>query len=164
CSYQIWQPLELVSGKDQPQVPGIFRLREEEGIWYVDQIRREQYIPNKEFLNSDLLEKNKYRKLYSFTLKPRTIEDFESVNTYLQTSPVSVFPNKSICSLQTPDGVYSLVGFTFASRKFNYKDNMDFLEFKTLNEDEVEEVLKNMFNISLEGKLVPKHGDLYFSI
>ncbi|XP_006884959.1 PREDICTED: arylamine N-acetyltransferase 2-like [Elephantulus edwardii] len=93
CSYQIWQPLELVSGKDQPQVPGIFRLREEEGIWYLDQIKREPYIPNKEFLNSDLLEKNKYQKLYSFTLKPRTIEDFEFVNTYflsqyvLQTFP-----------------------------------------------------------------------------
>lgn len=111
-SYQMWQPLELISGKDQPQVPCIFRLTEENGFWYLDQIRRDQYIPNKEFLNSDLLEDSKYRKIYSFTLEPRTIEDFESMNTYLQTSPASVFTSKSFCSLQTPDGVHCLVGCT----------------------------------------------------
>ncbi|XP_006884866.1 PREDICTED: arylamine N-acetyltransferase 1-like [Elephantulus edwardii] len=163
-SYQIWQPLELISGKDQPQKPCIFRLREEGGIWYLDQIRREQYIPNQEFLNSDLLEKNKYRKIYSFTLEPRTIEDFESVNIYLQTSPLSLFTSKSFCSLQTTDGVHCLVGFTLTSRRFNYKDNIDLLEFKILSEDEVEEVLKNLFRVSLERKLVPKYGDHFFTV
>lgn len=163
-SYQMWQPLELISGKDQPQVPCIFRLTEEEGIWYLDQIRREQHIPNQEFLNSDLLEKKKYRKIYSFTLEPRTIEDFESVNTYLQTSPGTLFTSKSFCSLQTPEGVHCLVGFTLTYRRFNYKDNVDLVEFKTLNEEEVEQVLKTIFNISLEGKLVPKHGDHFFTI
>ncbi|XP_012518512.1 PREDICTED: arylamine N-acetyltransferase 1-like isoform X1 [Propithecus coquereli] len=159
-SYQMWQPLELISGKDQPQVPCIFRLREESGIWYLDQIRREQYVSNEEFLNSDLLEKNKHRKIYSFTLEPRTIEDFESMNTCMQESPTSVFKTTSLCSLQTPEGVHCLVGFTLISKRFNYKDNKDLVEFKTLNEEEVEEVLKNIFNISLERKLVPKHGDL----
>ncbi|XP_073074853.1 arylamine N-acetyltransferase 1-like isoform X1 [Manis javanica] len=163
-SYQMWQPLELISGKDQPQVPCIFRLTEEIGTWYLDQIRREQYIPNQEFLNSDLLEKNKYRKIYSFTLEPRTIKDFEFVNETLQTSPKSVFTSKSFCSLQTTDGVHCLVGFTLTSRKYNYEDNMDLVEFKTLNEEEIKEELKNIFNISLEGKLVPKHGDRFFTI
>ncbi|XP_037669104.1 arylamine N-acetyltransferase 1 [Choloepus didactylus] len=163
-SYQIWQPLELISGKDQPQVPCIFRLTQEGEMWSLDQIRREQYLPNQEFLNSDLLEKNKYRKIYSFTLEPRTIADFESVNTFLQTSPASVFTSKSFCSLQTPEGVHCLVGFTLTYRKFNYKENMDLVEFKTLNEEEVEEVLRNLFNIYLEGKLVPKHGDRFFTI
>ncbi|KAM5312040.1 arylamine N-acetyltransferase 1-like [Glossophaga mutica] len=164
CSYQMWQPLELISGQDQPQVPCIFRLTEERGTWYLDQIRREQYIPNQKFLNSDLLEKKKYRQIYSFTLEPRTIEDFESVNEYLQTSPASFFTSRSFCSLQTPDGVYCLVGFTLTFRKFNYKDNVDLVEFKTLNEEEIGEELKNIFNISLEGKLVPKHGDKFFTI
>uniref|UniRef100_A0A8D2B147 arylamine N-acetyltransferase n=1 Tax=Sciurus vulgaris TaxID=55149 RepID=A0A8D2B147_SCIVU len=163
-SYQMWQPLELISGKDQPQIPCIFRLTEEKGTWYLDQIRREQHIPNQEFLNSDLLEKNKYRKIYSFTLEPRTIEDFESMNTYLQTSPASVFTSKSLCSLQTPEGVHCLVGLTLTYRRFNYKDNVDLVEFKTLNEEEVEEVLKTIFCISLERKLVPRHGDQYFTI
>ncbi|XP_062943586.1 arylamine N-acetyltransferase 1 [Cynocephalus volans] len=163
-SYQMWQPLELISGKDQPQVPCIFRLTVEGEIWYLDQIRREQYIPNQEFLNSDLLEKKKYRKIYSFTLEPRTIEDFESMNTYLQRSPASVFTSKSFCSLQTPEGVHCLVGFTLTYRRFSYKDNVDLVEFRTLNEEEIEEVLKNVFNISLEKKLVPKHGDRFFTI
>ncbi|KAM9194508.1 arylamine N-acetyltransferase 1-like isoform 1-T4 [Dugong dugon] len=163
-SYQMWQPLELIPGKDQPQIPCIFRLREEGGIWYLDQIRREQCIPNEEFRNSDLLEKNKYRKIYSFTLEPRTIEDFASVNTFLQTSPASVFTSKSFCSLQTQEGVHCLVGLTLTSRRFNYKDNMDLVEFKTLTEDEVNEVLKNLFSISLQKKLVPKLGDRFFTI
>lgn len=164
CSYQMWQPLELISGKDQPQVPCIFRLTEERGTWYLDQIRREQYISNQEFCNSDLLEKMKYRKIYSFTLEPRTIEDFESVNENLQTSPASLFTSKSFCSLQTPDGVHCLVGFTLSFRKFNYKDNVDLVEFKTLSEEEIGEALKSIFNISLEGKLVPKYGDKFFTI
>nr|QCP57610.1 arylamine N-acetyltransferase 2 [Pan paniscus] len=158
-SSQMWQPLELISGKDQPQVPSIFRLTEERGIWYLDQIRREQYIPNKEFLNSHLLPKKKHQKIYFFTLEPRTVEDFESMNTYLQTSPTSSFITTSLCSLQTPEGVYCLVGFILTYRKFNYKDNTDLVEFKTLTEEEVEEVLKNIFKISLGRKLVPKPGD-----
>ncbi|XP_077798644.1 arylamine N-acetyltransferase 2 isoform X2 [Macaca mulatta] len=163
-SSQMWQPLELISGKDQPQMPSIFRLTEEKGIWYLDQIRREQYIPNTEFLNSDLLPKTTHQKVYSFTLEPRKIEDFESMNTYLQTSPTSAFTTTSFCSLQTPEGVHCLVGFTLTYRIFNYKDNTDLIEFKTLIEEEVEEVLKNIFKISLGRKLVPKPGNGSFTI
>ncbi|XP_075853352.1 arylamine N-acetyltransferase 1-like [Microcebus murinus] len=163
-SFQMWQPLELISGQDQPQVPCIFRLREESGTWYLDQIRREQHVPNEEFLNSELLEKNKYRKMYSFTLEPQAIENFEPVNTYMQESPTSVFKTTSLCSLQTPEGVHGLVGFTLISKRFNYKDNIDLVDIKTLDEKEVEEVLKNIFNISLERKFVPKHGGLFINI
>ncbi|XP_008846029.1 arylamine N-acetyltransferase 1-like [Nannospalax galili] len=163
-SYQMWEPLELISGKDQPQMPGIFRLKEKNGAWYLEQIRREQYVPNQEFANSELLEKNKYRKIHFFTLKPRTINDFEHVNTYLQTSQTSVFVSTSLCSLQTLEGVHCLIGFTFTCRKFNYKDNVDLVEFKNLDKEEIEEVLKTVFGISLENQLVPKHGDLSFTI
>jgi arylamine N-acetyltransferase len=163
-SYQMWEPLELISGKNQPQVPSIFRLTEEKGIWYLDQIRREQYIPNEEFSNSDFLEKSKYRKIYCFTLQSQAIEDFEFVNTYLQTSPTSGFTNISYCSLQTPEGVYCLVGSTLAYRQFSYKDNVDLVEVNTLSEEEIEEVLKTIFNISLEIKYIPKHGDKSFTI
>ncbi|XP_006097076.1 arylamine N-acetyltransferase 1-like [Myotis lucifugus] len=163
-SYQMRQPLELISGKDQPQMPCIFRLTEEGGTWYLDQIRREQYVPNQEFLNSELLEKKKYRKIYSFTLEPRTIEDFESQNSYFQTSPASGCVKDSYCAVHTPDGVYCLVGFTLMHRRFSYKDNMDLVEFKTLNMEEVEEELKKIFNISLEKKFVPKHSASFFTI
>ncbi|XP_011385562.1 arylamine N-acetyltransferase 1-like [Pteropus vampyrus] len=163
-SCQMWQPLELISGKDQPQVPSIFRLTEEGEYWYLDQIRREQHTANQEFLHSVFLDKNTYRKIYSFTLTPRTIDDFKFVLEFLQMSKASVFTNKSFCSLQTLDGVYCLVGFTLIYRKFNYKDNMDLVEFKMLNEEEIEKELKNIFGISLEGKLVPKHDDGFLDI
>ncbi|XP_011385455.1 arylamine N-acetyltransferase 1-like [Pteropus vampyrus] len=161
---QIWQPLELISGKDQPQVPSIFRLTEEGEYWYLDQIRREQHTANQEFLHSDLLDKNTYRKIYSFTLTPRTIDDFKFVLEFYLTSETSVFKKNSFCSLQTPDGVYCLLGFTLIYRKFNYKDNMDLVEFKMLNEEEIEKEMKNIFGISLEGKLVPKHDDQFLDI
>ncbi|XP_072490306.1 arylamine N-acetyltransferase 1-like [Notamacropus eugenii] len=163
-SYQIWQPMELVSGKDQPQTPCIFRLKEDNGIWYLDQIRRKQFIPNPEFQNSDLLEKDELRHIYSFTLQPRTVEEFESTNIFLQTSPKSVFTGQSFCSLQTEDGVYCLVGWTLTHRKFNYKENMDLVEFKILEHEEIEKILKDIFNISLEKKLVPKQGGKLFTI
>ncbi|XP_036065168.1 arylamine N-acetyltransferase 1 [Onychomys torridus] len=163
-SLQMWEPLELVSGKDQPQAPAIFRLTEENGTWYLDQIRREQYVPNQEFVNSDLLEKTKYRKIYSFTLKPRTIEEFEYSNTYLQTSPSSVFVNTSFCSLQTTEGVCCLIGSTIASRKFSYKGNVDLVEIRNVKEEEIEDILKTAFGVSLEKKFVPKKGNLSFTI
>ncbi|XP_012880501.1 PREDICTED: arylamine N-acetyltransferase 2-like [Dipodomys ordii] len=163
-SYQIWEPLELISGKDQPQVPSVFQLTEEKGIWYLDQIRREQYVPDQEFMNSEILEKNKYRKVFSFTLEPRKIEDFKSASMYLQTSPTSLFVNTTYCTVQTADGTYCLMGFLLAHRKFSYKDNVDLVEFKTLKEEEIEEVLKTIFGISLEIKYVPKHGDKFFTI
>ncbi|CAO2612309.1 Arylamine N-acetyltransferase 2 [Lemmus lemmus] len=89
-SYQPWEPLELISEKDQPQVPAIFHLTEENGTWYLDQTKRQQYVPNQEFIDSNILEKNNHRKIFSFTLEPRTIEDFKTVSEHLQVSPSSV--------------------------------------------------------------------------
>ncbi|XP_051025510.1 arylamine N-acetyltransferase 1-like [Acomys russatus] len=163
-SFQMWEPLELTTGKSQPQMPGIFLLTEENGMWYLDQIRREKYVPNQEFADSEILDKNKYRKIYSFTLEPRVIEDFAYVNTYLQTSPSSVFVSTSFCSLQTLEGVCCLVGSTLTSTKFSYKDNVDLVEFKNINEEEIEDVLKTAFGISLEKKFVPKRGELCFNV
>ncbi|OBS63679.1 hypothetical protein A6R68_07782, partial [Neotoma lepida] len=57
----------------------------------------------------------------------------------------------------TQEGVHGLVGNIIAYKKFNYKDNVDLVEFKTLKEEETEEVLKRIFGIHLETKLVSKH-------
>ncbi|GAB1293202.1 Arylamine N-acetyltransferase 3 [Apodemus speciosus] len=163
-SCQMWEPLELTSGKDQPQVPAIFRLAEENGTWYLEQTKRQEDVPNQEFVNSNLLEKNKHRKIYSFTLEPRTIEDFRSVSAHYQESPTSVMTNTSLCSLQTQEGVHGLVGTILAHKKFNYKNNVDLVEFKTLKEGEIEEVLKHVFGIHLETKLMPKCSHVFFTI
>ncbi|XP_052608772.1 arylamine N-acetyltransferase 3-like [Peromyscus californicus insignis] len=162
-SSQMWEPLELISGKDQPQVPAIFHLTEENGTWYLDQTIRQQYVPNQEFIDSNLLNKSNHRKIYSFPLDPLTIEDFETVSAYYQVAPTSVMVNTSLCSLQTQEGVHGLLGTIIAHKKFNYKDNVDLVELKTLKEEEVEEVLKRIFGIHLETKFVPKHGNDAFT-
>jgi len=41
---------------------------------------------------------------YSFTLKPRSLNDFAAMCHYHQTSPESPFTRKSVCSRATPDG------------------------------------------------------------
>ncbi|NXB49125.1 ARY1 protein, partial [Leucopsar rothschildi] len=154
-SYQMWQPMELVSGKDQPQAPGVFRFTEKNGVWYLEKTRRKQYIPNQSFSNSDLLEKKECRNIYMFSLEPRTVEDFRFQCTYLQTSPDSLFTKKSICTLQTTEGFRALIGWTLTETTYNYKENMDLVEFVTLEDEEVEKTLKEKFNITLERKLVP---------
>nr|XP_006122741.1 arylamine N-acetyltransferase, pineal gland isozyme NAT-3-like [Pelodiscus sinensis] len=153
--YQMWQPMELISGKDQPQVPGIFHFMEDKGIWYFEKIKRKQYNPKQSRSNSDHLEKKARRKIYLFTLEPQEIENFRSLNVHLQTSPDSLFVIKSICSLQTPDGLWALVGWTLTKVKYNYKENMDLLETTTLTDEEVEKTLQDKFGIMLDRKLVP---------
>ncbi|XP_021517666.1 arylamine N-acetyltransferase 3-like [Meriones unguiculatus] len=163
-SCQIWEPLELISGKDQPQLPATFHLTEENGIWHLGQIKRQAYVPNKEFIDSNFLEKNKHRKIYSFTLEPQTIEDFKAVSEFYEVAPTSVMVNTSLCSLHTQEGVHGLIGTTIAYKKFNYEDDVDLVEFRSLKEEEIEEVLKSVFGIHLEKKLVPKCGSAFFTI
>ncbi|XP_060643879.2 arylamine N-acetyltransferase, pineal gland isozyme NAT-10-like [Anolis sagrei] len=152
-SYQMWEPMELAAGKDQPQTPGIFRFTEENGTWHLEKIRRKQHVPNPNF--SDQVGKGGHRRIYSFSLEPVTMEDFQPQCLYLQTSPDSLFTRKSICTLQTMGGFRALVGWTFSETKYNYKEDTDLVEFKTLRDDEVEPTLQEEFGISLERKLAP---------
>ncbi|XP_069494639.1 arylamine N-acetyltransferase, pineal gland isozyme NAT-10-like [Ambystoma mexicanum] len=164
ASYQMWEPVEIISGKDQPQVPGIFRLTEVNGVWYFGQVRRKQYVPNQSFINTDLLDIAQYRKLYSFTLVDRTIEDFYPMFIYLQTSEDSLFKKKSICTLQLNDGVRALVGWTLAETKYNYKDNMDLVEFTNVKNEEVPKVLRDKFNLVLEKGFVPVNTSAFYTL
>uniref|UniRef100_A0A8D0DM67 arylamine N-acetyltransferase n=1 Tax=Salvator merianae TaxID=96440 RepID=A0A8D0DM67_SALMN len=163
-SYQMWQPMELVADKDQPQIPGIFRYTEDNGIWYYEKIRRQQCISNKSFSKSDLLENRERRNIYLFNLEPRSIEDFQSACSYLQTSPDSVFTRKSICSLQTNEGFRALIGWTFSETKYNYKENVDLVEFSMLSDEEVENTLRDKFGITLEHKLFPVNIQAVYTI
>ncbi|XP_062442583.1 arylamine N-acetyltransferase, pineal gland isozyme NAT-3 [Rhea pennata] len=154
-AYQLWQPMELVSGKDQPQTPGTFRFLEEDGTWYFEKVKRKQYVPNQSISSSHNVEKEVCRRIYLFTLQPRDIEEFRSCNLHLQTAPDSLFVTKSICSLQTSDGIRALIGWKLTEMKYNYKDNMDLVEIRILADEEIEKTLKEKFNITLDKKFVP---------
>ncbi|XP_073462009.1 arylamine N-acetyltransferase, pineal gland isozyme NAT-10-like isoform X1 [Aquarana catesbeiana] len=153
-SLQIWQPLELTSGVDQLQTPGIFRLTESKGMWFLDKIRRKQVVSDGSFSETELLDKLSYRKIHYFTLQERTIDYFLESCKFHQTSPKSAFFNKSVCSLQFSHGVRTLVGWTYTETKYNYRKGVDLVELKTLQNDEVEKVLKEKFGIVLESQLV----------
>ncbi|NWX86156.1 ARY2 protein, partial [Nothoprocta pentlandii] len=154
-SYQLWQPMELAAGKDQPQTPGIFRFLEEDGIWYLEKVKRKQYVPNQSDATSHNVDKEVCRRIYLFTLQPRDIEEFRPRNLHLQTAPGSLFVTKSICSLQTTKGIRALVGWKLTEMTYNYKDNMDLVEIRILTDEEIEKTLKEKFNITLDKKLVP---------
>ncbi|KAM6253115.1 arylamine N-acetyltransferase, liver isozyme-like [Porphyrio hochstetteri] len=153
--YQAWQPLMLVSGKDQPQIPGIFHFTEDNGTWYLEKVKRKHYIPEHSVPFSGTSEVGNIRKIYTFTLEPRHINDFQELNTYLQVSSDNILQKKSICSLQTTEGLYVLVGWTLTDMKYNYMEDTDLVQITTLTDEEVEKTLKDKFNIVLENKLVP---------
>ncbi|XP_015729623.1 arylamine N-acetyltransferase, liver isozyme [Coturnix japonica] len=153
--YQTWLPMLLISGKDQPQIPGIFRFTEDNGIWYLEKVKRKHYVPEGSVPLTDTPEMGNIRKLYSFTLEPKHIDDFQELNTYLQVCPDTILQKKSICSLQTTEGFYALVGWTFSDMKYKYKEDTDLLQTTTLTDEEVEKTLKDKFNIVLENKLIP---------
>ncbi|NXV06392.1 ARY2 protein, partial [Cettia cetti] len=153
--YQMWQPMELISGTDQPQTPGVFRFREESGTWYLEKVKRKHWILNPNTSAPQKVEDEVCRPVYLFTLQPRDLEEFRGCNAHLQTAPDSPFVTKSICSLQTADGVWALVGWKLTEIKYNYRDNMDFVEIKILADEEMEKTLKEKFNITLDKKFVP---------
>lgn len=154
-AYQMWQPMELISGTDQPQAPGVFRFLEKSGVWYLEKVKRKQYTPDQSVSASHNLEEEGCRPVYLFTLQPRDIEEFRACNTRLQTKEASLFVSKSICSLQTTNGIRALVGWKFTEMKYNYKDNMDLVEIRILADEEIEKTLREKFSITLDNKLVP---------
>ncbi|XP_066050777.1 arylamine N-acetyltransferase, pineal gland isozyme NAT-3-like [Chamaea fasciata] len=154
-AYQLWQPMELISGTDQPQTPGVFRFQEENGTWYLEKVKRKQWVLNPSTSTPQNVENEVCRRIYLFTLQPRDIEEFRGCNSHLQTAPDSLFVTKSICSLQTADGIRMLVGWKLTEIKYNYRDNMDLVEIRILADEEIEKTLKEKFNITLDKKFVP---------
>ncbi|NXP69447.1 ARY2 protein, partial [Chloropsis cyanopogon] len=86
-AYQMWQPMELISGTDQPQIPGVFRFQEENGTWYLEKVKRKQLVLNPSSSASQNVENEVCRRIYLFTLQPRDIEEFRGCNAHLQTAP-----------------------------------------------------------------------------
>ncbi|KFQ26271.1 Arylamine N-acetyltransferase, pineal gland isozyme NAT-3 [Mesitornis unicolor] len=154
-AYQMWKPMELISGTDQLQTPGVFRFLEESGIWYLEKVKRKQWVPNQSVSTSHNVDREVCRRVYLFTLQPRDIEEFRVRNAHLQTAPDSLFVTKSICSLQTMDGIRALVGWKLTEIEYNYKDNTDLVEITIVADEEMEKTLKEKFNITLDKKFVP---------
>lgn len=161
-SCQIWHPLELISGKDQPQPPGVFRLLNNGMQWVLERIRRKQLVQDKAFANSSLVDKRLTKTLYSFTLTPRDANYFREMSDCLQTSPDSLFMLKSICSLQTPTGFRALIGWTYS--EVTFKEDSDLVDMKEIPDCEIEALLREKFNLVLVNKFTPKNNKADYCI
>jgi N-hydroxyarylamine O-acetyltransferase len=86
------EPLRLDANVPQKQGNSEYQIEQLDGIWILR--RRRQG--------------NDWSNEYAFTLTPRRLEEFEGMCRYHQTSPLSTFTRKRVCSLATAGGRLSL--------------------------------------------------------
>ncbi|XP_059214640.1 arylamine N-acetyltransferase, pineal gland isozyme NAT-10-like isoform X1 [Centropristis striata] len=163
-SYQIWEPLELVSRRNQPQAAGVFRLIDNGEIWMLEKTGRKPEILNPDFAKSSLVDRKETNIIYGFTLVPRDPSHFFEENHTLQTDPASLFTNKSICSLQTPTGFRALVGWTYSEVTYKPEEGVDVFDMRNITDDEIEQILREKFNIKLQNKLQPANNKTCYSL
>lgn len=163
-SSQPWEPLEFISGKDQPQAAGVFRLIESGGIWVLEKIGRKPLVLNPDFAKSSLVNRRVTRPIYSFTLVPREIDHFYKTNDDLQIDPTSALTNKSMCSLQTPTGFRAVVGWTYSEVTYKPEKGVDLFDMRDVTDEEMESVLDEKFNIKLQNKLQVVNRKVHFTL
>lgn len=154
-SSQLWEPLELVPGKDQIQTAGVFRLLDQGGMWILEKTGRRPEVLNPAFANARLVNKELTKSIYCFTMEPRSQDNFTETCQILQTDPTSLFTNKSICSLQTPTGFKALIGWTYSQVTYRPEKGLDVYDMRNITIDEAEKVLCDEFNIKLSNELQP---------
>lgn len=89
-------------------------------------------------------QEGRWIKHYSFTLIPRSPEDFSGMRQYHQTNPESLFVRKRICSLFLQDGHVTLSDRRLITTRGGSREEQE-LE----SDEEVRQVLKEQFNIEL---------------
>ncbi|XP_053721739.1 arylamine N-acetyltransferase, pineal gland isozyme NAT-3-like isoform X1 [Synchiropus splendidus] len=153
---QMWYPLELISGKDQPQPAGVFRLIDTEDVWVLERNRRIPKVLNPEFNTSRLVDKKDIVTIYNFTMTPRDSNYFLECNDQHQINPDSLFTKMSMCSLQTPTGLKALIGWSYAEVTFLPEEGANVFDIRYIVDDEIDKVLKEKFNLVLKNRLQPK--------
>jgi N-hydroxyarylamine O-acetyltransferase len=83
-----------------------------------------------------------WKRQYSFTLMPRSLNDFAAMCHYHQTSPESPFTRKSVCSMATPHG-----RITLADRRLIFTRNGIREERWLASDEERSAALKEYFEI-----------------
>ncbi|XP_059214644.1 arylamine N-acetyltransferase, pineal gland isozyme NAT-10-like isoform X2 [Centropristis striata] len=163
-SSQIWEPLELVCGKKQPQAGAIFRFTDKGDIWVLEKTSRKIEILNPDDVKSSLVDRKETKPLHCFTLVPRDPSHFFEANHTLQTDPTTRFTNKSICSLQTPTGFRALVGWTYSEVTYKPEEGVDVFDMRNITDDEIEQILREKFNINLRNKLQPANNKACYTL
>lgn len=122
------EPIRIEPGTEQSDPAGTFRLVERGDRLQVEKA------------GSDGM----WKPQYSFSLQPRTLEDFSGMCHYHQTSPESHFTQNRICSRATPDGRITLSGMKLITTVNGQRE-----ERVLTSEDERVSVLREQFGIEL---------------
>jgi N-hydroxyarylamine O-acetyltransferase len=87
-----------------------------------------------------------WRPQYRFGLGPHVCADFEDMCRYHQTSPLSSFTQKRLCSVATPDGRITLSGMKLITTGARGRE-----ERGLDNEAEYTNTLRELFGVELDG-------------
>ena len=122
------EPLELRAGTQQSPDGWVYRVVDGGNSLSMDRAERDGV----------------WKRQYSFTLTPRSLNDFAGMCHYHQTSPESPFTRKNVCSRATPDG-----RITLADRKLIFTRNGIREERVLASDEERSAALKEYFQIVL---------------
>ncbi|XP_056390604.1 arylamine N-acetyltransferase 2-like isoform X2 [Hyla sarda] len=138
----IIEPIPLEDGWEEEQDSGVYRLRVEGDEWFMERKEEEAW-----------------RSLFRFTLEERTFDDFREMCEYHQTSPSSIFFQKSFCSLQLPCARLTYIGRQLIHTEYT-KGGGSVKTTQELTEEEIPGLLRDKFGFVLSGKLKPKDEDI----
>lgn len=150
---QIREPLELESGKEQIQTLGTFRLLKTGDVWLLEKTSRDPKILDPSIENSKMIASHIARPVYRFTLEPRVLDYFSEANKKLQADSEAVLVNKLLASLQCEGGVKLLVGRIYTHVTCRPDLGLDLFDMREVQEEELETLLREQFNLRLENKL-----------
>jgi N-hydroxyarylamine O-acetyltransferase len=127
------EPVRLISGAVSEQGPDSFRLRGEGGSTYV----------------LEALLVGRWQDLYSFTLEPFELVDFEPFNYWNSTSPEVRWTKQKVCSLPTLEGRIVAVDWEF---KFHSRDSTQTIRANT--DEEYRRMLSQYFHLEIADTFV----------
>lgn len=125
-------PLRMVCGIEQKDERGIFRIERYDDTYYLVQKK----------INSS------WKSEYIFSLIPRRLDEFKERCNYNQTSPVSNFTQKKLCSIPIIGGRITL---TDRCLKITKGDKIEEIDFN--DDSQFYKLLSEYFNIDLVLKL-----------
>jgi N-hydroxyarylamine O-acetyltransferase len=121
------EPLRLKSTLEQPQIGRIYRVHKAKDVFGLE-----------------VMANDRWKREYSFTLQPRQLSEFADMCHYHQTSPLSHFTRKLICSRPTPEGRITLSDRTLIETRNGVRQ-----ERILSGEDELRAKLHELFGVKV---------------
>lgn len=146
-------PLSLEIDSPQKQSHGVYRLRTEEKLVFMEMLLEGE-------AGKDPEEATAWNALYKFTLESRQRADFQGMCDYHQSSISSIFFCKSLCSMLLPDGRITIIGRRLITTSLSAKNGHLVKTQTDLSDDEITELLRDKFGIVLSSPFTPKDTDI----